>query len=254
MGIRLYQRSRRNDVRYLAQLSILLALFLVGLTGCENLYEQQPKPQPIEYTLQSPYKGTRTFAVAPTVNLSGSRDFDVLAVSDTLFEELQQVQGLNVLPVNKTLAAMQRLGIRTIDSPQMAQHLAEFLGADAIVIPAVSSYDPYNPPKIGMILQLYTARQTADAPPPSTMPGASWGGPIAGPNDHQPVSQVAAVFNASNQTVLRELRDFAQGRTQHDSALQDEKFLLDADAYTRFVCNAMTRRLIEVEKARLAGR
>jgi hypothetical protein len=129
----------------------------------------------------------------------------------------------------------------------MAQHLAEFLGADALVVPAVSSYDPYNPPKIGMILQLYTARQAAGA---STMPA----GPLASGEAHQPVAQVEAMFNATNQTVLHELRDFARGRTQNDSALGDEKYLLDADAYTRFVCHAMVRRLMEVEKARPAGR
>ncbi|MGN6370986.1 MAG: hypothetical protein ACTHN5_22255 [Phycisphaerae bacterium] len=237
-------------MRKLVQVGALL-MGLVGtayLTGCDDLFaERKPGPGPLEYVLQSPYRSVRTFAVAPTVNLSGNHDFDVLAVSDTLFEELQQVGGLNVLPLNKTLAAMQRMGIRTIDSPEMAQRLAEFLGADALVVPAVSAYDPYNPPKVGMILQLYTARQVATA---ATMPAV----PLAAADAHQPVSQVAAVFNASNQTVLRELRDFAQGRTQRDSALQDEKFLLDADAYTRFVCNAMIRRLMEVEKVRAAGR
>ncbi len=236
-------------MRYLAHPITLLTLGLIAgaLAGCDDLFaEHKPAPGPIEYTLQSPYPGVRTFAVAPAVNLSGNRDFDVLAISDSLFEEMQQVGGLNVLPLNKTLAAMQRMGIRTIDSPQMAQHLAEFLGADALVVPAVSAYDPYNPPKIGMILQLYTSPL---APVATTMPA----GPLAPPEAHQPVSQVAAVFNATNQTVLRELRDFAQGRTQRDSALQDEKFLLDADAYTRFVCHAMTRRLMDAERDRLMG-
>ena len=237
-------------MRYFAHPIALLALGLIAgaLAACDDMFaEHKPAPGPIEYTLQSPYVGVRTFAIAPAVNLSGNRDFDVLAVSDSLFEEMQQVGGLNVLPLNKTLAAMQRMGIRTIDSPQMAQHLAEFLGADAIVIPAVTAYDPYNPPKIGMVLQLYTARQVVTT---TTMPAA----PLATPDAHQPVSQVAAMFNATNQSVLHELRDFAQGRTQRDSALQDEKFLLDADAYTRFVCHAMVRRLMEVEKARAAGR
>ncbi len=73
-------------------------------------------------------------------------------------------------------------------------------------------------------------------------------------SERQPVSQVEAIFNASNQTVLKELRDYAQGRTQYDSALQDEKFLADADLYMHFVCHAMVRRLMEVERARVADR
>ena len=240
-------------MRYLARICVLLVLVVAGLAGCDDIFNidhKAPTP-PLEYALMSPYLGVRTLAVAPAVNLSGSRDFDVLAVSDSLFEELQQVGGLNVLPLNKTLAAMQRLGIHSIDSPEMAQRLAEFLGADGMVVPAVTAYDPYNPPKVGMILQLYTAPHAFFTSMPTTMPDPSNTGAS---NEHQPVSQVAAVFNASNQTVLRELRDFAQGRTQYDSALLDEKFLMDADAYMRFVCHAMVRRLIEVEKARVSGR
>jgi hypothetical protein len=239
-------------VRYLARISVLLVLVVAGLAGCDDIFniDKKAPPPPLEYSLMSPYLGVRTLAVAPAVNLSGDRDFDVLAVSDSLFEELQQVGGLNVLPLNKTLAAMQRLGVHSIDSPQMAQRLAEFLGADGIVVPAITAYDPYNPPKVGMILQLYTSPHAVFTSVPTTMPDAVTGAS----NEHQPVSQVAAVFNASNQTVLHELRDFAQGRTQYDSALLDEKFLMDADAYMRFVCHAMVRRLIEVEKARVSGR
>ena len=223
---------------------LAIALFCAAaLVGCDEMFEEKkPKPTPVEYTLMSPYKGVHNLAVAPAINLSGNREFDVLTVSDALFEELQQVGGFNVLPLEKTLAAMRRLDMRAIDSPLMAQKLAEFLEVDTLVIPSVTAYDPYNPPKMGMILQLYTPRRLA--------PGSE----SVVVSDHQPVAQVAAVFNASNQTVLRELRDFAQGRTQNDSALQDERFLMDMDAYTRFVCHAMVRRMIEVERVRVGGR
>jgi hypothetical protein len=36
--------------------------------------------------------------------------------------------------------------------------------------------------------------------------------------------------------------------------LLDRKFLMDSDAYMRFVCHAMTRRLMEVESSRSNGR
>jgi hypothetical protein len=71
---------------------------------------------------------------------------------------------------------------------------------------------------------------------------------------HQPVSQVSAIFNARNQTVLRELRDFAAGRTEYASALRDEKFLVDMEQYTRFVSHAMVRRLMALERERVSGR
>ena len=232
-------------MRYVAVIRAVLVLgCLSAVGGCSFLTGEKkaPPPPPIEYTERSPYRETRTLAVAPAINLSGSRDFDPYAVSDALFSELQQVAGLNVLPLNKTLMAMRRLGIRTIDHPAEARQLAAFLGADGLVVPAVTAYDPFNPPAMGLTLQMYLP-----APPPAQ-------GEKADPALDKPVSQASAVFNATNQSVLRELRDFARGRTQYDSALEEQKFLMDSDLYVRFVCHAMVRRLMEVERARVAGR
>jgi hypothetical protein len=210
------------------------------LAGCET---EKKAPPPLEKAILSPYPGVHTLAIAPALNLSGSRYVDVLAVSDSLFAEMQQVSGLNVLPLNRTLFAMRQLNIPAIDTPAEAQRIAESLGADGLIVPAITAYDPYNPPVIGMILQNYTPRAPGEAFAASDGMGPS----------RQPVSQAAAIFNATNQTVLRELRDFAAGRTQYDSALADDKFLMDADLYMRFVSHAMVRRLMEAEKERLAA-
>jgi hypothetical protein len=284
----------------------MFLLFALAAPGCGVFWwNKPPPPPPIESPMTSPYADLRTFAIAPTINLSGSRDFDPLTVSDTLFVEMQQVSGLNVMPVNKTLIAMQRLGIRSIDDVATAQQLAAVLGADALVIPAITAYDPYHPPTIGMILQLYTPPpRPVQATPASAEPiqwrpapapgmprivseravsnpagsavvgdvnadkvgkmGENIGPNIIGPSTDfqrpvaavspasapraQPVAQVSAVFNASNQSVLKELTVFAAGRTQYDSALSDQKFLKDADSYMRFVAHAMIRRLLEVER------
>src|SRR4051812_19891419 len=105
--------------------SPLMLLLAFAPAGCGVFFwNKPPMPPPIEFPIASPYPDVRTLAIAPTINLSASRDFDPLIVSDTLFAELQQVEGINVTPVNKTLIAMQRLGIRNIDSVQAAQDLA----------------------------------------------------------------------------------------------------------------------------------
>lgn len=227
--------------------------------------DKAPPPPPMEFLIHSPYASVKTLAIAPAINLSGSRDFDPLVVSDTLFSELQQVQDINVIPLNKTILAMQRLGVRTIDDVKIAQRLAESLHVDALVIPAVTAYDPYKPPLVGMILQLYTPSAPIPSPEENAKvtPGAiqtNPGTPIivadlvpAAPTK-QPVSQISAVFNASNQTVLKELAVFARGRTEYDSALMDQRFLVDSDAYMRFVCHAMVRRLMDVERERVSDR
>jgi hypothetical protein len=238
--------------------AILALLPLAALAGCSLLGEKKAPPPPIEFPMVAPYAEVRTLAIAPAINLSGSRDFDPLVVSDTLFAELQQVRGLNVLPLNKTLMVMQRLGVRSLDDPRLVQRVAELLGADGLIVPAVTAYDPYNPPTVGMILQLYTPPEaprftatTARPNVPTAAPDAAGRGGAAG---GQPVAQVNGVFNATNQSVLHELHDFAAGRTEYDSALGDKKFLVDIDSYMRFVCHAMIRRLLEVERERPADR
>ncbi len=207
----------------------------------------------------SPYPTVRTYAVAPVVNLSGSRDFDTLKVSDILFGELTQVRQLQVLPVNKTLATMQRMGIASIKSAAEAQRVADAMGADAIVIAAVTAYDPYNPPTIGMTWQLYTAHELGAAPEPQahTLNGQNLpveGGELRADAGPQPVCQISAIFPATNQTVLIELNNFAKGRSDYESALQDRRYLVDIEYYTRFVCHAMTRRLLETERGRISSR
>jgi hypothetical protein len=70
----------------------------------------------------------------------------------------------------------------------------------------------------------------------------------------EPVAQVSAVFNSTNQSVLKELEVFSEGRTEYDSALSDQKYLMDSDSYMRFVAHAMIRRLMDVERQRLSDR
>ena len=235
------------------------AAALPMLPGCSTLGLLKKAPPPREYQLFSPYATVRTLAVAPTVNLSGTREFDPLVVSDHLFEELQQVQRLNVLPLNKTISAMQQLGVRSINTPELARRVADALGADALVIASVTAYDPYEPPTVGMQVQLYTNAALAGTPP---VAGRQINGEPLAPDSpaadssrpRQPAAQDAAVIDAHNQTVLAELKDFTRGRTDYQSALQDRRFLADSDAYMRFVCHAMVRRLVEVERARAADR
>jgi hypothetical protein len=175
------------------------------------------------------------------------------------------------------LIAMQRLHIPSIDDPAAAQRLAQYLGADGLIIPAVTAYDPYNPPVVGMVLQMYTPPAAAipaaaTVAPEATIHVAANAGTVRANPDRptlvadvapatpvplvirQPVSQVSAVFNATNQSVLRELKGFVNGRTQYDSAMMDQKYLLDSDAYMRFVCSAMMRRLMDAERERMADR
>lgn len=251
---------------------ILAAVSVAALAGCNWIMPDPVKtPPPMEYVLMSPYPDAHVIAVAPAINMTGSRDFDTLVVSDTMFNELQQVGGLTVLPVNKTIAAMNALRLRSISTPEDAAAVAAYMHADAILMISVTAYDPYVPPTVGMMVQLYTVKDASDVVSPAAasepilahradgspivdaQPAAPPPAPVPAYKKHLAAS-ISAVFNGANQTTRQEIRDYAQGRINYDSALGAERYIYDSDSFMKFVCHAMVHRLMEVERDRVAGR
>lgn len=96
-----------------------------------------------------------TVAVAPFVNLSAERVVDGRRFALAYSAELQKIPGYQVIPVGVTEQAMVDLKI-DLDSPEDAVKLAKSLGADAIVIGAVTDYTPYYPPRIGLQVSWYS--------------------------------------------------------------------------------------------------
>ena len=127
--------------------SALLVLLLAGTTvlpGCVI----------VQTGVTNPIPGMTTVAVAPFVNLSAERVVDGRRFALAYHAELQKIPGYQVIPVGVTEQAMVDLGI-DLDGPDDALKLAKALGADAIVIGAVTDYTPYYPPRIGLQVQWY---------------------------------------------------------------------------------------------------
>src|SRR3954454_21113605 len=123
---------------------------LAALAGCSR-----PAPYGIEHQLTLPGKRTQVWAVAPAVNLSGMREVDSLLQSDLLFQQLQEVHGLTVVPVNRVVEVYVILKIDQVQSPEQAKLVCDLLGCDALIVPTVTAYDPYAPPKFGGALQMF---------------------------------------------------------------------------------------------------
>lgn len=172
------------------------------------------------------------------LNLSGSRDWDVLKVTDSLASELQQFPGVTVIPINRSLAALAEQGKTTVDSPDTAVWLAEELRADATVVAAITEYNPYDPPIVGLILQLYApvsvhgasgldavaaSRQATDFAP---------AGDIASAGD-RPL-QIQRVFNASDTRVLDEMEKYAKKRKGRESPYGWQVHAKSQELFVRF--------------------
>ena len=127
-------------------LTISLLLPLAG-SGCAI----------VEIGMRNPVIGLETVAVAPFFNLSQERTVDGREFALDYYAELQKVPGFEVLPVGVTERAMIENGI-TLTGPNDAVRLAQILNVDAVVVGAVTDYDPYNP-RIGLKVAWYSPRQ-----------------------------------------------------------------------------------------------
>jgi hypothetical protein len=173
-----------------------------------------------------------TLAVVPVQDLSGTGTLDVLALTDIFAHELAQVPKVSVVPVSQTAAVMLGQGWRGLSSPNQAQLLARMLNADGVVVIAVTMYDPYSPPRMGLIAEMY---MVAPAPavhlagedlnrlaaPPASQPAASAKGPDR---------QVQRVYDASQSAQQKAIRQFAKREAggSHDwqSFLRDQRQFL----------------------------
>ncbi len=107
--------------------------------------------------MRNPVVGLETVAIAPFFNLSQERTVDGREFALDYYAELQKVPGFEVLPVGVTERAMIENGI-TLTGPHDAVRLAAILDVDAVVVGAVTDYDPYNP-RIGLKVAWYSPRQ-----------------------------------------------------------------------------------------------
>ena len=120
----------------------------------------------------NPAPNLPVIAVPPFVNLSAERAADGRRFALAYATELQQVPGFQVIPVGVAEVAAARLNLDPAD-PADALKLAEALGADAVVVGAVTDYDPYYPPRVGLQTAWYGRGDPAFLPGVQTDPHAA---------------------------------------------------------------------------------
>jgi hypothetical protein len=220
----------------------LLVAFVASCTQKHSL--NQPN------RLQAPYPGTVLWAIAPLVNESGTSAVNTIRISDALTEELQQVRGINTVPVTRTLAVMRKLNMRAVTTPKDAQTLIDTLGVNGLIVGNVTAWDPYTPPTLGLALQLFIHSDRSSSPETDELPDQSnttyRAGLIA-------AAQAAGIFDASDHSTLELLALFANGRTHPSTAYGDDIYLMKMDLYTKFVAHQLLAELLRNEHRRLVA-
>jgi len=194
--------------------------------GCE----EAPKPYGIEARLRLNAPVRQVWAIAPAINLSGQRDVDPLLQADYVYEQLQQIDGLTIVPVNRVAEVYAGLKIDGIKSPEQAAQVCQLLKCDALVVPTVTVYEPYDPPKLGAALQLFQAT-------PHTAGGSAVQNAV--------FFQAVGMFDAANGSVRARVLSYAAGRNDPKSPLGPREYLESMERYCGFVYDMLATDLLK---------
>lgn len=219
-----------------------LVVGTLSLWGCAS---ERIGTDPV--SIANPTLGPIKIAVAPAVNLSGSTDFDPDRFADLMASELSYADRVEVIPVSRVLGILSAQGLSSVESSTHALELVRLLGADAILVFAVTEYDPYDPPIIGITAQLYGTRSLPGMRrvDPVAMSLQASPGPFSQRSSPRGLLAVAQrVFDASHDFVRRDLREFALKRGVDESPYGWRKYLISQRHYVRYCCHATVRGLL----------
>jgi len=231
--------------------SILFILILLGVAlidaGCTT-------PDPLwghEQTKALSTRRRQVWAVAPVINLSGEKGVDPFLQADLLFQQLQQIKGVTAVPVNRVAEVYATLKIDRVSSPEQAAIVCDLLHCDGLIVPTVTIFDTYNPPKLGAALQLF-AKPASYMRAPNVDPRELSRSATPREMDPMPagsdVIQAVGMFDAANGTVRDRLHLYAAGRHDPMGPLGEKEYYLSMDRYCGFAYSELLEQLIASPK------
>lgn len=218
--------------------ALLLSTSFCG--GCRT------KPPTSSVRIANPWLGTLAIGVGPAINLSGSTEFEPARFADVMASELTFAEGVSVIPVSRVLAALAAEGHTEVTSPEHAKALCGVLGADAILVFAVTEYEPYDPPRIGISAQLFGCRsgQGVGAVDPDALARQARGEEAGARAPRRALAQSQRVFDAGHGAVSEDIQRFASQREADGSPFGWRKYVVSQQAFMRYCCHRTIQDLL----------
>lgn len=191
----------------------------------------------------------QVWAVAPVINMSGQRSVDPLLQADNFYRQLQEIKGLTVIPVDRVVSVYAALGLIRVESVDQAALVCEQLGADALVVPTVTQWEPYNPPKMGASVQVF--QRGSYVRPRDVDPRELVRQMAPAPNAQKPDSgqsgyfQSAGMFDAANGSVRESALQYAAGRADPVGPYGSHEIFVDSDKYAAFAYRRLTEAVLD---------
>jgi hypothetical protein len=197
----------------------------------------------------------QVWAVAPVIDLSGQKYVDPLLQADLLYEQLQQVQGITAIPVNRVVEVYASLQIDKVQSEEQAAVVCDLLGCDGLLVASITAYDAYDPPKLGASLQLFARPGSFERPPAldvRELVRSASPGPNESVPQHAGFVQAVGMFDAANGSVRQAVLDYAAGRHDPKGPLGSKEYFVNMDRFSGFAYHSLIRDLMSMVQPEVA--
>ncbi len=215
------------------------ALLMSCAYGCAEPSAAPPQPPDV-----SP--PGRRMAVAPALNFSDRPELDPIRVAELFASELAECEGVRVVPVSRVVAVLARRGELSVGSALDAVGVGRRIGAEAIVVPEVTRYEPGRPMVIGLAARLHSCAagpEAADSDGP-----AEPGRPrerSEGSENGAAVLETSRVYDESACLSWDGTRKYDESRTANNSAPAEGRYRGSRDSFLRLCCRDTVGRLRE---------
>ena len=197
----------------------------------------------------NPFPDIHVVAVLPMLNGTLDGKFDGMEYGNILASELIKFDGFRVLrPVDfkKAMEAGER-----INAVEDVLRISRKLKADAVLVTQITDYDPYDPPRVGISVQLLRAqgRSLSGSDIDRIVQSASWRrGPLAMSREKAGnwIDAFETVYDAHEERIRKEVIAYAQAQEESDTPFIGEKeFMAVQSRYLQFVSNQLLNRLFD---------
>lgn len=198
------------------------------LAGCSSRAEKgEPAPAP----------DVKTVALLPFLDRSGA-GVDVGALADLFASELVRAGGFRVV-------RHRDVEVRTGEDALRAAWRAK---ADAVVVAAVTDFDPYTPPRVGLSIQVFRAavRSLSDAEVDRLIQSASWRqGPLSVSRSDAPHwgGSFERVYDGGDLQTRARVAAYAAGRAADGGFEPVREVLAVNSRFLQFVSHEVIREL-----------
>ncbi len=215
----------------------------------------------IERNPSNPFKEIKTVAVLPFIlghNKEPIPPDRAFTYAQAFSSELAQCKGFHVIRAYETayLQKLQSEGLAQfpISTADQVAQIGRTIQADAVIICKITDYDPYNPPRIGIELQMFRTADYEDFSQTYTnlTSLSRSGGPVVERNAEGKVFIIRfeEIYDLRHDLTRTRLDWYAFSRHGSKSPARMEQYHRESE-YIRFVSSELIRKMISLCKKKL---